>query len=91
MFPFVIVMARPVATFTVVTDPIALGALKKRNMLLGYITNRLSDAVTDLTIMLVLMAQRRGGKAMTKRAGANGRKSQRILISRLVLGFEARQ
>jgi glyoxylate/hydroxypyruvate reductase len=55
-----------VATFTAGTDHIDLEALKKRNIRLGYITDCLSDAVADLTVMLVLMAQRRAGEAMLK-------------------------
>lgn len=54
-----------VATFTAGTDHIDLRALKKRNIRLGYITDCLSDAVADLAVMLVLMAQRRAGEAMT--------------------------
>jgi glyoxylate/hydroxypyruvate reductase len=53
-----------VATFTAGTDHIDLEALKKRNIRLGYITDCLSDAVADLTVMLVFMAQRRAGEAM---------------------------
>lgn len=55
-----------IATFTAGTDHVDLEALKKRNIRLGYITDCLSDAVADLTVMLVLMAQRRGGEAMLK-------------------------
>lgn len=55
-----------VATFTAGTDHIDLEALKKRNVRLGYITDCLSDAVADLTVMLVLMAQRRAGEAMSR-------------------------
>ncbi|KAJ4990332.1 hydroxyisocaproate dehydrogenase [Stagonosporopsis vannaccii] len=57
---------KAVATYTAGTDHIDLAALKKRNVRLGYITDCLSDAVADLAVMLVLMAQRRGGEAMTK-------------------------
>lgn len=57
---------RVIATFTAGTDHIDLEALKQRNIRLGYITDCLSDAVADLTVMLVLMAQRRSGEAMTK-------------------------
>lgn len=55
-----------VATLTAGTNHINLEALKKRNIRLGYITDCLSNAVADLTVMLVLMAQRRAGKAMLK-------------------------
>lgn len=57
---------KAVATFTAGTDHIDLAALKKRNIRLGYITDCLSDAVADIAVMLVLMAQRRAGEAMTK-------------------------
>ncbi|KAJ8118359.1 hypothetical protein OPT61_g627 [Boeremia exigua] len=57
---------KAVATFTAGTDHIDLEALKKRNIRLGYITDCLSDTVADFTVMLVLMAQRRGGEAMAK-------------------------
>ncbi|KAF2631100.1 hypothetical protein BU25DRAFT_428844 [Macroventuria anomochaeta] len=43
---------KAVATFTAGTDHIDLAALKKRNIRLGYITDYLSDAVADLTVML---------------------------------------
>ena len=55
-----------VATLTAGTDHIDLEALEKRNIRLGYITDCLSDAVADLTVMLLLMAQRRAGEAMLK-------------------------
>jgi|SRR5690242_16978262 len=57
---------KAVATFTAGIDHIDLEALKERNVRLGYITDCLSDAVADLAVMLVLMAQRRGGEAMTR-------------------------
>lgn len=57
---------KAIATFTAGTDHIDLVALKKRNIRLGYITDCLSDAVADLAVMLVLMAQRRVGEAMTR-------------------------
>src|SRR5688572_28390237 len=55
-----------VATFTAGTDHIDLEALKEREIRLGYIADCLSDAVADLAVMLVLMAQRRGGEAMLR-------------------------
>lgn len=57
---------KAVATFTAGTDHINLAELKKRNIRLGYITDCLSDAVADLAVMLVLMAQRRASEAMIK-------------------------
>ncbi|KAF3044065.1 hypothetical protein E8E12_008703 [Didymella heteroderae] len=57
---------KAMATFTAGTDHIDLAALKKRNIRLGCITDCLSDAVADLAVMLVLMAQRRAGEAMTR-------------------------
>jgi len=57
---------KAIATFTAGTDHINLAALKKRNIRLGYITDCLSDSVADLAVMLVLMAQRRAGEAMTR-------------------------
>jgi glyoxylate/hydroxypyruvate reductase len=55
-----------VASFSVGTDHVEREALKKRNIRLGYTPTCLTDAVADLTIMLILMAQRRGGEAMAK-------------------------
>lgn len=57
---------KAVATFTAGTDHIDLEALKERSVRLGYITDCLSDAVADITVMLVLMAQRRAGEAMNE-------------------------
>ncbi|KAH6614092.1 hypothetical protein C7974DRAFT_444048 [Boeremia exigua] len=57
---------KAIATFSAGVDHIDLDALRNRNIRLGYIAGCLSDAVADLTVMLVLMAQRRGGEAMTK-------------------------
>ncbi|KAF2709029.1 hypothetical protein K504DRAFT_408433 [Pleomassaria siparia CBS 279.74] len=53
-----------VASFSVGTDHVDRPALKSRNIRLGYTPTSLTDAVADLTVMLVLMAQRRGGEAM---------------------------
>jgi glyoxylate/hydroxypyruvate reductase len=53
-----------IASFSVGTDHITLPALKARNIRLGYTPTCLTDAVADLTIMLILMAQRRGGEAI---------------------------
>lgn len=55
-----------VASFSVGTDHVDREALKKRNVRLGYTPTCLTDAVADLTIMLILMAQRRGGEAISK-------------------------
>jgi glyoxylate/hydroxypyruvate reductase len=55
-----------IASFSVGTDHVDREALKKRNIRLGYTPTCLTDAVADLTIMLILMAQRRGGEAMAK-------------------------
>lgn len=55
-----------VASFSVGTDHVDREALKKRNIRLGYTPTCLTDAVADLTIMLILMAQRRGGEAISK-------------------------
>jgi glyoxylate/hydroxypyruvate reductase len=53
-----------IASFSVGTDHVDRDALKKRNIRLGYTPTCLTDAVADLTIMLILMAQRRGGESM---------------------------
>jgi glyoxylate/hydroxypyruvate reductase len=53
-----------IASFSVGTDHIDLDELKKRNIRLGYTPTCLTDAVADLTIMLILMAQRRGSEAI---------------------------
>jgi glyoxylate/hydroxypyruvate reductase len=55
-----------IASFSVGTDHVDKEALKKRNIRLGYTPTCLTDAVADLTIMLILMAQRRGGEAIAK-------------------------
>ena len=55
-----------IASFSVGTDHVDRLALKKRNIRLGYTPTCLTDAVADLTIMLILMAQRRGGEAIAK-------------------------
>ncbi|KAF1919897.1 D-isomer specific 2-hydroxyacid dehydrogenase [Ampelomyces quisqualis] len=55
-----------IASFSVGTDHIERAALKKRNVRLGYTPTCLTDAVADLTVMLILMAQRRGGESMAK-------------------------
>jgi glyoxylate/hydroxypyruvate reductase len=57
---------KAIASFSVGTDHVDRDALKKRNIRLGYTPTCLTDAVADLTIMLILMAQRRGGEAMAK-------------------------
>ncbi|KAI4913487.1 hypothetical protein J4E90_005204 [Alternaria incomplexa] len=57
---------KAIASFSVGTDHVDRNALKKRNVRLGYTPTCLTDAVADLTIMLILMAQRRGGESMTK-------------------------
>ena len=43
-------------------DHIALDALKTRKVRLGYTPSALTDSVADLTVMLVIMAQRRAGE-----------------------------
>ncbi|KAL6161532.1 hypothetical protein ACJQWK_08472 [Exserohilum turcicum] len=57
---------KTIASFSVGTDHVDRDALKKRNIRLGYTPTCLTDAVADLTIMLILMAQRRGGESMSK-------------------------
>jgi glyoxylate/hydroxypyruvate reductase len=57
---------KAIASFSVGTDHVDRDALKNRNIRLGYTPTCLTDAVADLTIMLILMAQRRGGEAMAK-------------------------
>ncbi|KAI8942833.1 hypothetical protein NX059_000873 [Plenodomus lindquistii] len=57
---------KAIASFSVGTDHVDHNALKKRNIRLGYTPTCLTDAVADLTIMLILMAQRRGGESMAK-------------------------
>ncbi|KAH7395337.1 hypothetical protein DE146DRAFT_105446 [Phaeosphaeria sp. MPI-PUGE-AT-0046c] len=57
---------KTIASFSVGTDHINLPALKARSIRLGYTPTCLTDAVADLTVMLILMAQRRGGEAMGK-------------------------
>jgi glyoxylate/hydroxypyruvate reductase len=55
-----------IASFSVGTDHVDREALKKRKIRLGYTPTCLTDAVADLTVMLILMAQRRAGEAMGK-------------------------
>lgn len=55
-----------IASFSVGTDHVDRDALKKRKIRLGYTPTCLTDAVADLTVMLILMAQRRGGESMGK-------------------------
>lgn len=55
-----------IASFSVGTDHVDREALKKRNIRLGYTPTCLTDAVADLTVMLILMAQRRAGESMGK-------------------------
>lgn len=43
-------------------DHIALDTLKARKVRLGYTPSALTDSVADLTVMLVIMAQRRAGE-----------------------------
>ncbi|CAE7201137.1 hypothetical protein PTNB73_05956 [Pyrenophora teres f. teres] len=57
---------KTIASFSVGTDHVDRDALKKRNIRLGYTPTCLTDAVADLTIMLILMAQRRGGECIAK-------------------------
>jgi glyoxylate/hydroxypyruvate reductase len=57
---------KAIASFSVGTDHVDRDALKKRNIRLGYTPTCLTDAVADLTIMLILMAQRRGGESIAK-------------------------
>jgi glyoxylate/hydroxypyruvate reductase len=57
---------KAIASFSVGTDHVDRDALNNRNIRLGYTPTCLTDAVADLTIMLILMAQRRGGEAMAK-------------------------
>ncbi|KAF2129228.1 glyoxylate/hydroxypyruvate reductase-like protein [Dothidotthia symphoricarpi CBS 119687] len=55
---------KAIASFSVGTDHVDRAALKKRNIRLGYTPTCLTDAVADLTVMLILMAQRRGGESI---------------------------
>jgi glyoxylate/hydroxypyruvate reductase len=55
-----------IASFSVGTDHVNKDALKERGIRLGYTPTCLTDAVADLTVMLILMAQRRGGEAIAK-------------------------
>ncbi|RYO06739.1 hypothetical protein AA0119_g2396 [Alternaria tenuissima] len=57
---------KAIASFSVGTDHVDRNALKERNVRLGYTPTCLTDAVADLTVMLILMAQRRVGESMTK-------------------------
>ncbi|KAF2688110.1 hypothetical protein K458DRAFT_175532 [Lentithecium fluviatile CBS 122367] len=57
---------KAIASFSVGTDHVDRDALKKRNIRLGYTPTALTDAVADLTVMLILMAQRRAGESMGK-------------------------
>jgi len=57
---------KTIASFSVGTDHVDRDALKKRNIRLGYTPTCLTDAVADLTVMLILMAQRRGGECIAK-------------------------
>jgi glyoxylate/hydroxypyruvate reductase len=56
---------KAIASFSVGTDHVDRDALKNRNIRLGYTPTCLTDAVADLTIMLILMAQRRAGESIT--------------------------
>ena len=55
-----------IASVSVGTDHVDKDALKKRGIRLGYTPTCLTDAVADLTVMLILMAQRRGGESIAK-------------------------
>jgi glyoxylate/hydroxypyruvate reductase len=55
---------KSISTFSAGADHVDLEALKERNIRLGYTPTALTDAVADLTVMLVLMAQRRAGEAI---------------------------
>ncbi|CBX94090.1 hypothetical protein IAQ61_003962 [Plenodomus lingam] len=55
---------KAIASHSVGTDHVDHNALRKRNIRLGYTPTCLTDSVADLTLMLILMAQRRGGEAM---------------------------
>ncbi|EDU41909.1 LdhA Lactate dehydrogenase [Pyrenophora tritici-repentis] len=57
---------KTIASFSVGTDHVDREALKKRSIRLGYTPTCLTDAVADLTVMLILMAQRRGGECIAK-------------------------
>ncbi|KAF2750095.1 hypothetical protein M011DRAFT_397177 [Sporormia fimetaria CBS 119925] len=53
-----------ISSFSVGTDHIETSAVKHRNIRLGYTPTILTDAVADLAVMLILMAQRRGGEGI---------------------------
>jgi len=55
-----------IASFSVGTDHVDRDALKKRSIRLGYTPTCLTDAVADISVMLVLMAQRRAGESMAR-------------------------
>ncbi|ORY16995.1 hypothetical protein BCR34DRAFT_75759 [Clohesyomyces aquaticus] len=55
-----------IASFSVGTDHVDREAIRERKIRLGYTPSALTDAVADLTVMLILMAQRRAGEAMGK-------------------------
>lgn len=55
-----------VATFSVGTDHVDRALLKQRSVRLGYTPTILTDSVADISVMLVLMAQRRAGESMAK-------------------------
>jgi glyoxylate/hydroxypyruvate reductase len=57
---------KAIASFSVGTDHVDRDALKKRNIRLGYTPTALTDAVADLAVVLILMAQRRVGESMDK-------------------------
>ncbi|PVH95703.1 hypothetical protein DM02DRAFT_570865 [Periconia macrospinosa] len=57
---------KTISSFSVGTDHVDTALLKSHNIRLGYTPTALTDAVADLTVMLTLMAQRRGGEAMAK-------------------------
>lgn len=57
---------KTIASFSVGTDHVDTALLKEHGIRLGYTPTALTDAVADLTIMLLLMAQRRAGEAIAR-------------------------
>jgi lactate dehydrogenase-like 2-hydroxyacid dehydrogenase len=69
---------KAIASFSVGTDHVDRDALKKRNIRLGYTPTCLTDAVADLTIMLILMAQRRMASDAVAPAAHDGSANPRL-------------
>ncbi|OAG10194.1 uncharacterized protein CC84DRAFT_1236371 [Paraphaeosphaeria sporulosa] len=55
-----------ISTFSVGTDHVDRELLKQRNIRLGYTPTCLTDSVADISVMLVLMAQRRARESIAR-------------------------